>query len=233
MGKIALLSPDKLIKTGHVDHADWNFRGLLGGIQRLRFALVRSLLKSVAPIRLLEIGYGSGIFMPELANHCKELYGIDVHARNEDVARTLAGLGVEAILSKASAEYLDFPSGYFDCIIAVSSLEFVPNINLASAEMRRVMKPDGRLILVTPGHSPLVDFGLKMLTGESAEKDYGQRRQALLPALSENFREEKRLTFPPLTGSHCLYKALSLKPKAVSLKAAPDAARFPHEARIS
>ena len=212
MEEPALLLEKQLIKTGIVDHADWNYHGVLGRIQRTRFQMVLSLLNQNMPRRVLEIGYGSGIFMPELFKHCKELYGIDVHDRQDEVKAVLAGLGVEADLSQGSAESLPFPSGFFDCVIAVSSLEFIVDIEKAAMEIRRVMPLDGHLILVTPGHSPMVDFGLRMLTGESAEKDYGSRRQALLPALGAHFKEESCLTFPPHSGGQCLYQALQLGP---------------------
>jgi len=39
--------------------------------------------------RILEIGYGSGVFMPELSARCDELYGVDVHSRHEEVAATI------------------------------------------------------------------------------------------------------------------------------------------------
>lgn len=207
-----LLPPSQLIKTGDVDHADWNFRCLLGHIQRTRFRMVLSLLQKDKPHRLLEIGYGSGIFMPELSLHCSELYGVDIHARQREVMDVLNNLGVNAVLSQGTAEVLDFPSGHFDCIVAVSSLEFIGDIRSASEELRRVLSPEGHLILVTPGHSLLVDFGLRILTGASARKDYGCRRQGLLVALGRNFQKEKQMTFPPLCGSYCLYRARRLKP---------------------
>lgn len=43
--------------------------------------------------RLLEIGYGSGVFMPELAEHTDELWGVDIHSRTEAVSKRLQDLG--------------------------------------------------------------------------------------------------------------------------------------------
>ena len=65
---LKLLPREALIQTGEVDHADWNYRPLLGMIQRLRFRLILRILAGRKYHRLLEIGYGSGVFMPELKN---------------------------------------------------------------------------------------------------------------------------------------------------------------------
>ena len=76
--KIKLLPLDVLKKTGNVDHADWNYRFFLGYIARQRFRLILKLLGEGQFENLLEIGYGSGIFIPQLASFGKNIYGIDL-----------------------------------------------------------------------------------------------------------------------------------------------------------
>jgi hypothetical protein len=56
MSQPNLLPPVRLVKTGEVEHAIWNFKGLLGWIQRRRFQMVLALLYDLKPRRLLEIG---------------------------------------------------------------------------------------------------------------------------------------------------------------------------------
>jgi len=68
-----------LRKTGPVDEADWNYRPVLNYISRQRFELVLELLDETPAHDLLEIGYGSGVFAPELARRTKSLWGIDIH----------------------------------------------------------------------------------------------------------------------------------------------------------
>src|SRR5690606_32215272 len=93
---LRLLPESALLKTGPVDHADWNYSALFGPVQRLRFRLIRKLLQGRRFERLLEIGYGSGIFMPELARYAEHLYGIDPHEMAAEVAAVLAEHGVQA-----------------------------------------------------------------------------------------------------------------------------------------
>jgi SAM-dependent methyltransferase len=207
-----LLPPQALVKTGPVDHADWNFRPGLGSIQRLRFKLIASLLPKERCHRLLEIGYGSGVFMPELARCCEELYGIDVHQEHERVREVLERYGCQAQLVAGDAATMPFPDEYFDCIVAVSSMEFIGDLDAACREIQRVLRPTGCCIVVTPGHSAVVDLGLKILTGESARQDYGDRRSKVLSTLQRHFMICRQQTAPRWGGSLLrLYTAVKLE----------------------
>ena len=207
-----LLPPEALLKTGAVDHADWNFRPVLGSIQRLRFKMVAHLLPRRRSERLLEIGYGSGIFMLELARVCDELYGIDIHDEPRQVEEVLARYGCHPQLFTGDAAELPFADQYFDCVVAVSALEFIDDLAAACREVRRVLRTDGSFIVVTPNQSPVVDLGLKVLTGESARRDYGDRRLRVLTTLRQHFEVKEARYFPPLAGSWFrLYTALKLQ----------------------
>ncbi len=194
--KLSLLPASSLVKTGEVDHADWNYRTFLGTIARQRFELIRDLLPSARSERLLEIGYGSGVFFPELAKHADALYGIDVHDATTQVQASLAGVGVHATLAKAAAEQIPFEDGYFGLVICVSSLEFVSDMPRVASEIARVLTKSGRAVIVTPAEHPLFDLGLKVLTGKSAKDDFGTRRRGVIETLSTKLAVEKRLTFP-------------------------------------
>jgi ubiquinone/menaquinone biosynthesis C-methylase UbiE len=151
--------------------------------------------------------------MPELARHCDELYGIDIHPYQQSVTDILARFEVTAQLVSGTVEVLPFRENFFDCVVALSSLEFVENFQAACQEIKRVLKSDGCLVIVTPGASPIVDLGLKILTGENAKENYGDRRKFLIPTLKQFFTINKKLTFPSF-GSWlvCLYRALKFFP---------------------
>ena len=190
-----LLPPSALIRTSAVDRAHWNYRTLLGQLQRLRFRVILRLLGANHYGRLLEIGYGSGVLMPELARRCTQLYGIDPHPKNREVQAALARHGVWAQLHCGSAERLPFDDGSIDAIVSVSALEYVPDIHIACREFRRVLSRGGHLVVCTPGFSPFLDFALRLTTGESAEQ-YADRRQQLLPTLKGNFVTIKETPVP-------------------------------------
>lgn len=161
--------------------------------------------------RLLEIGYGSGVFMPELARHCDELFGVDPHPMAAQVRDSLARCGVRAELASAPAERLPYPDGFFSCAVAVSTLECVPGIEAACREIRRVLVPGGVLVVVTPGATKLWDLALRVATGESASL-YAGRRQRLQSVLRAHFRVTGQVRVPPVGGGPLrLYTGLRLQ----------------------
>ena len=179
-------------------------------MSRRRFALVAALCAGVRAGRTLEVGYGSGVFMPELARSTDELYGIDVHGHAAQIERTLQQHGIHASLRAGAIESSGFPDSFFDRIVAVSALEFVSDLERACAEMRRVLNPQGRLVVVAPRASPVLDALLRIATGASAKSDFEDRRERLRPTLLRFFALERALTFPavPLPA---IYEGLRLR----------------------
>ncbi len=211
-GRLRLLPEDRLVKTGPVDFARWNYHGVLGYIQRRRFLLVLDALRDARVPRLLEMGYGSGVFQPALARHCQELYGVDVHDKAAEVAEMLASVGVASRLTRSAGEPLPYPSGYFDRVVAISALEFIDDLDGAFREVRRVLSPEGRFIVVTPGKSPILDLGLKLLTGRSADQDFGDRRERETALLARYFETIQTRTYPRVTAPGiCLYTLRQLR----------------------
>lgn len=214
MSKIELLPQDALVKTSEVDHAEWNYRPVLSLLQRARFRLIARLLQGMQADKLLDIGYGSGVFFPHLSRHARELYGVDIHDKPEEVTDALKKHDLDATLVSASVSETPFDDNMFDCAVAVSSMEYVVEIEQACQELVRILKPGGSLILVTPGQSAILDFGLKLLGGEDAEDNYGDRRQRLLDSLEKYFRTQAVRHWPPIRlPGLTVYKALSLTPR--------------------
>jgi SAM-dependent methyltransferase len=213
--ELHLLPRDALVKTNDLDQADWNFKPVLGWVQRLRMRCVASVLESSPRAsRLLEVGYGSGIFMPQLARTSDDRFGADIHSNGAPVAETLEAHGVGARLVRASAGALPYRSGAFDAVVTVSTLEFVPDVDAAVAELVRVTAPGGRLVIVTPGQSRLLDLGLRVLSGERAEDTFQGRRKLVVPAVERSARILEVRTLPVGIGRHLLplYRVLVATP---------------------
>jgi SAM-dependent methyltransferase len=210
-GAPRLLPEQALLTTGAVDHGNWNYRPILGRIIRLRFDLIRSMLRGSHAHRLLEIGYGSGMFLPELARHADQLHGIDPHPFSDDVERVLTQHGVHAKLVRGTAAHMPYENGFFETVVAVSALEFIDDLPQACREVKRVLRPGGIFVVVTPGHSFLLDFGLRLLTRASPRDDFQDRRLRILPCLFREFVVDRRADYPPLLHSIIrLYTALRL-----------------------
>ncbi len=193
---LRLLPADALIATSDVDHADWNFRPIVGNVIRLRYEMLQKILAGRHFGRVLEIGYGSGVYLPHLSHHCDELYGIDPHRHVSEVAQVLERFGVAANLQSGSATDLPYADQFFDAVFAVSSLEFIDDLPKACREMRRVLRSQGMLAVVTPGESKMLDLGLKLLTGASPSDDFGNRRQKIIPTLLDHFELRQRIDRP-------------------------------------
>jgi SAM-dependent methyltransferase len=196
---LRLLPPEALIRTGPVDHAEWNYRPLLGLISRARFRLALSLLPARTEA-ILELGYGSGVFLPSLAARAGYVAGFDVHDRAGAVAAELRSRGTPADLRSGDGRGLPFADGAFDAVVAVSALEFVDDLDGTCAEVRRVLRPGGVFVVVTPGDSPLLDRALRLVTGKSARSDFGDRRARVVPALRRAFAIRRERVFPPILG---------------------------------
>ncbi len=212
VGKIDLLPLNDLVKTSEIDQAAWNYKFILGKISNQRFKLLLSLLGNIQVDNLLEIGYGSGIFFPQLKKYSKNLFGIDIHNKNREVMRQLSKHGITSNLIQGDASDMPMEDNFFDVIIAISSMEFVHNIEQGCNEVSRVLKDDGKFIVITPTKSSIADMGLKILTGRSAESDFNGNRNKLLPALLKYFKIEKELTYPKIK-SLKLYTGLKLVKK--------------------
>lgn len=208
---IKLLPLNSLTKTGEVDHADWNYRPFLGYIQRKRFQLCVQLLNDYRFENLLIVGYGSGVFIPTLAEYSTNIYGIDIHTHTDDIKMVLSANNIEANLLSASADDIPFSDNFFDAIISISAMEFFNDLENSCLEIKRVIKKAGCLFVITPGYSKFVDLGLKILTGKSANVDFEDRRQKVIPTLMKHFEVKEKLYFPKYSFIK-LYTALRLAP---------------------
>ncbi len=209
---LSLLPRHALVKTNELDQGDWNYRrGPLGSISRRRFSMATSLLDAEPVARLLEVGYASGIFLPELARHARAVDGVDLHAEGAKVTKVLAARGVPARLLAGSVTNLPYRDGTFDIVASVSTLEFVDDLDEACLELGRVLRPGGALVVVTPGSGKMLDAGLTVLSGERPEDTFQGRRQRIIPTLRRHFRLERGAVFPPLAPPTLrLYTALRL-----------------------
>ncbi len=228
---LRLLPPALLVKTGPVDKAEWNSRLVLGWISRQRFHMALALLPKDRRQRLLEIGYGSGVFLPALHARTRALFGIDIHDRNTAVEDALARINVNAELHCGDSSRLPFPDSFFDAVVGVSCFEFIEDLDRAMQEVCRVMTPNGAFVAILPAQSKLIDAGFRLLTGKDPEEDFRGRRQRVVPTLLHYFQAEEVRFWPPRPAIP-LYTAYRLRPQPAFASAARSVAR-PAEAGIA
>ena len=116
--------------------------------ERVQFGGGREWVCSRARGEVLEVGVGTGLNLPFYPAGIK-LTGVDLSPVMLAGARTRAEeLGHEVVLREADAESLPFPDASFDTVVCTLSLCAIPNDRAAIAEMSRVLRPGGRLLLL-------------------------------------------------------------------------------------
>ena len=97
---------------------------------------------------VLEVAIGTGRNLPYYPDGIR-LTGIDVSAQMLSIARDRAArLGREADLRPGDAQALEFRDSSFDTVLCTLGLCAIPDERRAIAEMARVLRPGGRLVLV-------------------------------------------------------------------------------------
>jgi SAM-dependent methyltransferase len=98
---------------------------------------------------VLDVGAGNGYVLSRYAAAGARVSGVDLTDKAIGLCRRrfeLARLPGEFLV--ASAESLPFPDASFDCVCSMGVLHHTPDIERALAEVRRVLRPGGRLILM-------------------------------------------------------------------------------------
>lgn len=108
-----------------------------------RLVAIESVASSGGPV--LDVGCGDGFWWTLRTTEGREVYGIDISAR--EVAQARARINAE--LTDVSATQ-PFPGVAFGEIIGNCSLEHVPDIDAALLNLRRAAAPGARLLMFVP-----------------------------------------------------------------------------------
>ena len=186
--KLTLPEKGLLKKTGEVDYFDWNYKFPIKHIQKYRFKKIIQMLGNQNYDTLLEAGTGSGIFLPELSKHCRHLYAIDIHHDFDNIENLCKKSEISDFhLSTQSIDQTNFHDESFDAIVAVSVLEFVPDILKALGEIKRILKKDGIFVTICPMESNFLDFFLSLYTRKKPIEEFGNSRQKVTTIIESNF----------------------------------------------
>ena len=118
-------------------------------VERLRFATWRTKLRDrITGERALEVGVGTGKNLPYYPKDVK-MTGIDLSPRMLERAREKASaLGLKVDLMEMDVQNLAFPDRSFDTVFATFVFCSVPDPVIGLQELKRVCKPEGKLLLL-------------------------------------------------------------------------------------
>jgi len=130
------------------DKAASSYDKQIAFFERIQFAGGREWIGERVRGRVLEVAIGTGLNLPRYPADVT-ITGIELSPAMLAVARQrAAGLGREVDLREGDAEHLPFDDASFDTVVCTLSLCTIPSPDAAIAQMRRVLGPGGRLLLL-------------------------------------------------------------------------------------
>ncbi len=130
-------------------------------IERKRYALQPHIPEVLSRIdwrgkRVLEIGAGVGTDARQLIGKGAIYTGINVdRGSTEAIARALRAFSLPGNAVQCDATSLGFPDGAFDVVYAFGVLHHIPEVTKAVAEICRVLRPGGELLLMLYNRSSI------------------------------------------------------------------------------
>jgi len=111
-------------------------------------AWLRHALEHLEGPRVLEVSFGTGWLLTQYSDEF-EAHGIELNEKMTTIARrNLERAGRQARLQRASVEALPYPDGSFDTVLSTMAFTGYPDADTAMSELRRVLRPRGRLVII-------------------------------------------------------------------------------------
>ena len=117
-------------------------------------AAYRDRVVPAATGRVLEVGIGSGLNLPRYSSNVQQMIGLEPSPKLLGMARRAGRRSFPVDLIEGSAEEIPLEKASVDTVVTTWTLCTIPDAGRALHEMRRVLKPGGRLLFVEHGRAP-------------------------------------------------------------------------------
>ena len=120
------------------------------------FSAYRRRVIPAAHGRVLEIGVGSDLNFPLYGVAATRVIGLDPSRKLLSIAGATSRTGRTASIEliEGTAEAIPLEDKSIDSVVTTWTLCTIPDVRAALGEMRRVLRPSGRLLFVEHGRSP-------------------------------------------------------------------------------
>jgi SAM-dependent methyltransferase len=182
------------------------------------------------PGRTLELGCGPGRFVALLSSLGHEVVGVDpLEFPDWALLRDRPGVTLESGLV---AEALPFEDASFDHVACIGALLYFDDPEQAMREMRRVVRPNGRLVIRTPNSGNLYTRRTGRRLDPSSRRLYSLDELATLVE-STGFRVVDRFAYgfwPPVATDAWWYVSVTMIPPGVQRSLS---SMLPEERRVN
>ncbi len=144
-----------------VSDRDWLSREYFLDVERQRYELQPHILEIISKIdwrgkRVLEVGAGIGTDARNIIGRGALYTGINVdRGSTEATLQALRVFSLPGTALERSATSLDFPDDTFDAVYSFGVLQHIPEVRKAVAEIQRVLKPGGELLVMVYNRSSI------------------------------------------------------------------------------
>jgi SAM-dependent methyltransferase len=164
-------------------------------LKQRKLAEVAAMLGPTDGLRCLDLGSDNGVVSLLLRERGGTWASGDL---TEEAVASIRSLVVEDV-RLVSGDHLPFPAAAFDRVAVVDMLEHVPDEAAFAAELARVTKPGGRLVVNTPHRRDTALRRLRHALGQTDEK-HGHLRpgytpQRLAEVFASAFSVERHRTY--------------------------------------
>jgi len=148
--KLILLQKEEYTGVDVDDPIRFYFWPLVGSLYRRR--VERCLNQCIGGESVLDVGFGSGITLLNLARSYRRIYGLDLHASIDKVTALCKRHGVAVSLRNGSVVSMPYEDGFFDTVLLISILEHLrpDELDAAFNQIRRVLRRGGQVVYGVP-----------------------------------------------------------------------------------
>lgn len=204
------------------DSAASSYDRQIAFFEKIQFGGGREWLAERARGRVLEVAIGTGRSLPYYPVGVT-VTGIELSPAMLAIARRRAAdLGRDASLQEGDAERLPYGDASFDMVVCALALCSIPDPVTAIGEMKRVLVPGGRLLLLDHVGSTwppvyAAQWLLERITIRTAGEHFTRRQLALVQGAGFQVVETERLKAGTVERIHAVKPALPADPAHSSL----------------